>query len=175
MAVTHRFFLLQNGQLHQQASSPPNSKPLLAAASTLLPPQISDLHRSLRNWHDANLSVGAMLPSRFWLGSNQQLLIRFPAANRPQPANPASNRKELAGWLLLLDKWMETFVVIARARTVWKAAELAAALPFLSPAYLPSELRETVPDNWLRLSAALSIAVADGELSGEPTNRHWTR
>ena len=43
----------------------------------------------------------------------------------------------LASWFVLLDKWMETFVVIARARTVWSPNELATAMIFVNPLWLP--------------------------------------
>ena len=43
----------------------------------------------------------------------------------PAPIAHVGLAQELAAWLVMLDKWMETFVVIARARAVWNADELA--------------------------------------------------
>ena len=175
MAVRDSFFLVQKGQLHTLPTLPADSQPLSRIVATLLPPQISDLHRSFRSWHDAGFALGVISPSRFWLSNDHQLLVCFERGRQPAPATFANRGQELAGWLLYLDKWMETFVVIARARTVWSVAELGSALPFLSPAYRPEALRTLPPDNWERFSSALALALADGTMSGEPSNRHWNR
>jgi hypothetical protein len=80
---------------------------------------------------------------------------------------------DLAAWLVLLDKWMETFVVISRARATWTPLELAGALRFTTPPYLPAPLTTEPPDNWTRVAHALSVAIVDGPLAGAPQDRHW--
>jgi len=68
---------------------------------------------------------------------------------------------------------METFVVIARARSIWTVGELGAALTFMTPAFLPARLVAQAPDNWARVALALATAVADGPLAGQSADRHW--
>jgi hypothetical protein len=54
-------------------------------------------------------------------------------------------------------------------------AELAAALPFTAPVYLPPPLLALPPQNWGRVALALATAVADGPLKGGAgrRDRHW--
>jgi hypothetical protein len=73
---------------------------------------------------------------------------------------------DMATWFVLLDKWMETFVVIARARTVWTPNELASAMTFVNPMWLPKSLLAQPPNNWVRVVRALAVAVSDGPLQG---------
>src|SRR5690606_11664069 len=82
---------------------------------------------------------------------------------------------DIASWLVLLDKWMDTFVVVARARTVWTPNELAGAMIFVNPMWLPKALVAQPPNNWLRVVQALAAAVADRPLQGETNNRHWQK
>ena len=56
---------------------------------------------------------------------------------------------------------METYVVLARARTVWSAQQLAAALPFLSPCMLPRPFAQLPPDNWEEVAYGLAATVLD--------------
>jgi hypothetical protein len=67
----------------------------------------------------------------------------------------------LAAWFVMLDKWMETYVVLARARTIWSVDELCSALTFLTPAFLPDKLVAHPPNNWERVAQALAIVIAD--------------
>lgn len=175
MALSEKYFFIVDGELVAIDKLPAGSRQLVEVGATLLPPHISRLQRSLRAWHDAQLSLGCILPQRFWLLPEERLAVGFAKRSKPEPATFTSKGREIAGWLLLLDKWMETFVVVARARTVWSVAELGAALPFLAPAYLSADLLHYPPENWQRLAQVLAIALADGEMSGEPDNRHWQR
>jgi hypothetical protein len=70
---------------------------------------------------------------------------------------------------------METYVVIARARTMWNLRELASALSFVTPACLPTRLVAHPPNNWERVALALAMTIADGPIQGAPTNKHWQR
>jgi hypothetical protein len=82
--------------------------------------------------------------------------------------------QELAAWLVLLDKWMETFVVIARARSIWSVQELAGALTFTSRPFLPAAIVHMPPDNWERVAQALAQAVGEGPLRGSShLEKHW--
>lgn len=175
MAVNNIYYSVQQGRICKENTIPVGCRPLTEIGANLLPPQITELHRSLRRWHDLNLSIGIVSPRRFWVTADDQLLIHFGGNSSPQTTTFVSNGKELAGWLLLLNHWMETFVVIARARTVWSVSELGAAIPFLSPAYLPQSLLTLTADNWQSLATALATALADGDMAGEPTNRHWQK
>lgn len=168
-------------------STPPDgAQNILLVASSLLPPLVTDLHRGFRAWGDAGFSPGAIEPARVFLTAQGALAFAFPESGppevtRPQPlqANVGAAR-DLAGWLLLLDKWMETFVVLARARHVWTPAELASALPYLAPIYQPASLIEMSPVNWERMARALAQSIVDGALKGDgeskgPENKHWKK
>jgi hypothetical protein len=71
----------------------------------------------------------------------------------------------------LLDKWMETFVIVARARQVWTPDELASAMTFVNPLWLPHALVAQPPNNWERVIRVLATAVADGPLQGAETQQ----
>lgn len=166
------YWYIQNQQL-VQATLPPNGvQPLLGNAHRLLPPLISDLHRSFAMWSHIGYSPGPITAERVWFGADGALSFAFPGATTPRPLLQVGLAPDLAAWLVLLDKWMETFVVVARARSVWSVSELAAALPFLTPAFLPRKLVNQPPLNWMNVAMALAEAVADGELRGQPHDRH---
>lgn len=148
----------------------------MAATATgrLLPPIITSLHESLYRWQQAGLDPGPLTPDRIWIDSAGALALAFKRDQNPEPLGHVGLAPALAGWLVCLDKWMETFVVIARARSVWTPTELAGALTFTTPALLPPPLLQLPPvDNWERVARGLAVAVADGPLQGTPSNRHW--
>lgn len=166
-------------------STPPNgAQSILLVGNALLPPVITELHRNFRAWADLGLSPGAIEPARLFVTAEGAVTFAFSeqgpqqiTAPQPLAANVGAAR-DLAGWLLLLDKWMETFVVLARARHVWTPGELASALPFLSPIYQSPALIEMPPANWERVARAVAQSVADGTLKGSdegegPENKHW--
>jgi hypothetical protein len=64
---------------------------------------------------------------------------------------------------------METFVIVARARTVWTPAQLASAMIFVNPAWLPNALVAQPPNNWQRVVHALAMAIGEAPLQGAPT------
>jgi hypothetical protein len=147
--------------------------PLLGNAERLLPPVVGSLHRHLWAWGRAGLSPGPLVAERVWLGPEGALAIAFADPQEPRPLLQVGIAPELAAWLVLLDKWVETFVVIARARAVWAPSELAGALTFVTPAFLPRRLVQQPPNNWVRVAEALAQAVADGPLAGDSQDRHW--
>ncbi len=162
-------------ELLQTQGPPPGSQPFLEAAARLLPPQISELHRSFHGWIAARLNPGPMTPSRMRITPEGAVAFRFPAGEEPAPQGEVGWGQHLAAWLFLLDKFMETFVVVARGRAVWSLEELAQALIFTTPSLLPEDLLRLPPDNWERLAWALAQAVADGPLAAMPEERHWSR
>jgi len=168
-------------------STPPDgAQSVLLVGNSLLPPLITELHRNFRAWADLGLSPGAIEPARLFVTAEGGIVFAFPekgpyqlVAPQPLAANVGAAR-DLAGWLMLLDKWMETFVVLARARHVWTPSELASALPFLSPIYQPPALVEMPPVNWERVARAVAHSIADGALKGSeegegPENKHWQK
>ncbi len=157
---------------------PLGMKPLKHNLARLLPPLIGALHTSFRAWGVAGYSPGPITPNRVYFNEqgNIAFAFAFDDEERPLPLLQAGAGRDLAAWLVLLDKWMETYVIIARARMVWNLHELASALSFLSPAFLPVRLAAHPPnDNWERVAIALSITLADGPLRGAPTDQHWQR
>jgi hypothetical protein len=164
------FYFIQGEKL-SSASFPPASYRRLYGTPQLLPPLITELHRSFRAWGELGYRPGPIAAERIWFGTEGELAIAGKAA--PSRLHQVGLAPDLAAWLVLLDKWMETFVVIARARSVWNTLELAAALPFMTPAFLPPSLVAQPPDNWTRVAQALAEAVLDRPLRGQSQDRHW--
>lgn len=166
-----RLLAIENGL---PVEKPASSYVLLASNATrLLPPVVGNLHRHLWAWGRAGLSPGPVVAERVWLGPEGALAIAFADHEEPKPLLQIGIAPDLAAWLVLLDKWVETFVVIARARAVWSPGDLAGALTFVTPAFLPRRLVQQPPDNWVRVAEALAQSVADGALAGDSQDRHW--
>ncbi|MBX3054481.1 MAG: hypothetical protein KF753_23615 [Caldilineaceae bacterium] len=163
------------GTLRQTGAPPAESRPFLQATGLLLPPLISELHQSFHAWQVAGLAPGPVTLERLWITPAGGLSVRFADGEHPRALPPVGAHAGLAAWLVLLDKWVETFVVVARARSVWTPGELAGALSFTTPSLLPATLMQTPPDNWEQVAIALARAVAEGPLPGTPTNRHWSK
>lgn len=165
------YFFIQHHKLVHTQQPPAGMQPLTQGTAWLLPPLISQLDRNFQAWGTLGLSPGPVTPARVWLSADGDLA--FAGYQRPKPLLAIGLAPDLAAWLVLLDKWMETFVVVARARALWNVQTLAGALSFMSPAFLPPALVATPPNNWARVAQALAIALADRPLSGSPTDRHW--
>lgn len=160
-----------------RTSLPKSAKPLSAAVSQITPPLISELLAALRCWQQLKHSPGPLLPQRLWLdtsadGNKVDLYVGFPPDSDPEALLQVGLAPDLAAWLVLLDCWMETYVVVARARTIWSADELAHALTFITPAFLPRAL-VALNSDWPRVAQAVALSVADGPLAGEATDKHW--
>jgi hypothetical protein len=166
-----RYYCVKDGVLNSAPSPPAGMVRVADAPHTLLPPQVSILHEHFAAWRTAGYAPGPVIPARLWTAADGSLA--FAHAVMPQPLSRVGLAPDLAAWLVLLDKWMETFVVIARARAVWSPDELAGALSFTTTAYLPTELVQLSPENSQRVATALASAIADGPLQGSPQNRHW--
>lgn len=176
-----QYKMIRGGAVWSTSTPPEGTQNILLASDLLLPPLITELHRSLKSWSDAGLSPGAIEPARVFINGAGRIAFAF--ADGASPARLPQNigaAPDIAGWLLLLDKWMETFVVMARARHVWTPTELGAALPFVSPVYQSPALIELPPVNWARVGRAVAEAVIDGPLKGGeegegPENKHWQK
>lgn len=167
------YYSVIDGNLCVAARAPAGAKLFKHQIRLLLPPFVTDLHQSLQAWSKAGYSPGPIYARRIYFDQNGLLTFFFFDGEQPMPLAQSDDARTLAAWLVLLDKWMETFVVLARARTVWSVAALAGALPFVTPAYLPEKLVAHPPNNWEQVAQALALAIADGELTGTPTNQHW--
>lgn len=167
------YFGITNGQLQRWPQPPLTMRLWAGNPPEFLPPLIGDLHRSLAAWGESGYSPGPITPERIWFGPAGELAFAFADQASPRPAQRVGIAPALAAWLVLLDKSMETFVVIARARAIWRVDDLASALTFLSPAFLPATLVQQPPDNWQHVAQALAQAVADGPLRGTSQERHW--
>jgi hypothetical protein len=158
------YFFVQNQKLLNTLQPPAHMQPLTRRTDWLLPPVITNLHRNFQAWGTLGYSPGLVTPERIWVDADGALaFVRNSRPNRLMQIGPAP---DLAAWLVLLDKWMETFVVVARARAIWDGRALAGALSFMSPAFLPPALVAYPPNNWARVAYALAVALADSPLTG---------
>ncbi len=169
------YYSIINGELIGSVTPPQGAKLFKHQLNLLLPPLVSELHHAFRAWSLAGFSPGPLYVKHIYFNEEGLLAFYYWKEARPKSLMAVGGAPDLAAWLVLLDKWVETFVVLARARTVWSAEELTSALPFLTPAYLPDKLVAHPPDNWERVAQALALTVADGPLAGTPTNRHWQK
>ena len=111
------------------------------------------------------MSPGPVIPNRLWIDQSGLVAMRF-AADSPVPLSAVGACEALAQWLVLLDKWMDTHIVLANARVVWSLAELAGALPYTSPGMLPRPLAQLPYDNRERVARGLAAIVIEGCLPG---------
>lgn len=167
----HYYQATENGLNHFE-QLPAGAKPFLQAIPRVLPPHIGELHQALYQWQGLGRSPGSIVPERIWIREEQELFMAFAPNTEPKPLMQIGLAREVAAWLVLLDQWMETFVVIARARAIWTPNELVAALTFLTPAFLPEAVIQS-HNEWERVAQAVALSVADGPLAGTPTDKHW--
>lgn len=169
------YFTIVDHQLCQSDHPPAGAKLFKHNLKLLLPPLITDLHQAFQAWGIAGYAPGPVFARRVYFNAKGDLAFHFLGGAHPARLTQAGLAPSLAAWFVMLDKWMETYVVMARARTVWSVEELGHALAFLTPAFLPDKLVAHPPNNWERVAQALALVVADGSLQGEPTNHHWQR
>ncbi|MCB9147280.1 MAG: hypothetical protein H6641_00850 [Caldilineaceae bacterium] len=169
------YFWIENQNLQESGRLPQGAQPFAQVGPRLLPPQISALHQAFGQWGALGFSPGEIRAPRIWLTTSSTPVFQFANGRHPQRLMQVGLARELAAWLVLLDGYMETFVVIARARAHWNVDELAHALVFMTPAYLPPELTNgaSAAHQWQRTAQALATAVADGPLAGAPSDQHW--
>lgn len=168
------YYSVVNDVLNASSQPPTDGLLIVRGVKLLTPPLVTQLHRQMQAWAKAGFSPGPIEPQRVWINGQGALALAYDGDVRPRPiTDHIGLAPDLAAWFVLLDKWMETYVVIARARTVWSVAELGAALPFISPVYLPPALVDYPPNNWMRTARALATGIADGPLDGSSQDRYW--
>lgn len=152
---------------------PEGAQSILLASHAQLQSVLGALHRSLCVWGDVGLSPGYITPARVFVTAEGGVTFAFPEKGdaeviAPQPlATNTGAARDLAGWLLLLDKFLATSVVLAEARKVWSSTELASALPFVAPIYQAAALVEMPPVNSERVARALAESIVDHALADE--------
>jgi len=156
-----------DSSLKTSPSHPPHSRPIATAAAWLNPPLISNLHNHFARWTTAQVSPGPVIPHRLWIDQDGGIAFRF-VADAPVAMPAVGAGEALAQWLVLISKWMEIHVVLARARTVWPLAELVGALTFTTPSLLPRQLVQFPPDNWEQVARGLAASIAEGGLPAGP-------
>jgi hypothetical protein len=161
------YYFAQDDKLIATPQPPAGAQRLAYMAGSLLPPTITALHRSLHTWGTLGKRPGLLTADRVWATPDGMLLVYFEEGQAPYPSLHVGMAPDMATWFVLLDKWMETFVVVARARTVWTPSELISAMTFVNPLWLPQPLVLQPPRNWERVVRALASAVADAPLQGE--------
>ncbi|NJN81001.1 MAG: hypothetical protein HC802_01065 [Caldilineaceae bacterium] len=122
------YYFIDAGEVQTAAQPPASARQLGEDPTQLLPPLVTNLHEALRTWGEAGVSPGPITARSFWFQADGK--IGFELVQPPQPLTHVGLAPDLAAWLVLLDKSMETFVVIARARIVWSVEELGGALGF---------------------------------------------
>lgn len=141
--------------------NPPLSRPIATAAEWLTPSIISSMHIHFARWTTERKSPGPVIPQRLWIDQDGRIAFRF-VNDAPEEKSAVGAGEALAQWFVLLSKWMENHIVLARARTVWSHAELLEALPFTTPSLLPRQLALFPPDNWEQVARALAAIVTEG-------------
>lgn len=166
------YYFVRDNAIVASNEPPAGAKRLPQMVESLLPPTITELHRSLQSWGKLGKRPGLLTPDRVWATPEGTLVVYFEVGEEPYPLLHVGMAPDLATWFVLLDKWMETFVIVARARTVWTQDELASAMTFVNPLWLPKPLMTLQPNNWVRVIEALAKAVADKSLHGIPTDQN---
>lgn len=155
-----------DGSLTKSPRHPPLSRPIATAAEWLTPPLVSYLHSHFARWTAAQLSPGPVIPQRLWIDQDGRVAFRF-ADGEPASMPVVGAGEALAQWFVLLSKWMEIHVVLARSRTLWPHSLLLGALPFITPSLLPRQLAQFPPDNWEQVARGLAAIIAEGAVALE--------
>lgn len=142
---------------------PPLSRPIATAAEWLNPPLISLLHSHFARWTSAQVSPGPVIPQRLWIDQGGAIAFHF-GGDAPTAMPEVGAGEDLAHWFVLLAKWMEIHVILARARRVWSLNELVSALPFTTPPLLPRQLVQFPPKNWEEVARGLAAIISEGRM-----------
>lgn len=152
-----RFWMIEQGRLRRMVAMPQGMTPIVNVEPARLAGQIETLHRAMQQWAQIEISPGPLTAARVFVGGDG--FVAFSADDESEPLPLMAHvgpSQDLAGWLVLLDKWVDQERVLQSARTVWSAQELAGALPFMTPAFLPAELVNLPPQNCAEMARALS-------------------
>ena len=160
------YYFVRDNQFVSAPQPPAGAQRIAQLGDKLQPPLITALHQSLHKWSELGKRPGLLTPDRVWVTENGTLIVYFEEGQAPYPLLHVGMGPDMATWFVLLDKWMETFVIVARARTVWTPNELATAMIFVNPLWMPKSLVALPPNNWARVVKALAMAVADRPLQG---------
>ena len=159
------YFYIIEEELKESEQPPKGMTPCIIKAQSLLPSMVGKLHENFYHWNKLGLSPGPIQPNRIWFDDNGLLAFHFQAKEQPTPLMHTGFAPYLAAWLVLLNRWMETYVVIARAGAIWSVGELVSALSFTTPAFLPKELvaglDPTQPNQWDQIAHALAMTIVD--------------
>lgn len=158
------YYFVRDNQLTSTPQLPAGAQRIAQLGDSLQPPVITELHRSLHKWGELGKRPGLLTADRVWATPEGTLVVYFEEGQQPYPMLHVGMAPDMATWFVLLDKWMETFVVVARARTVWTPDELAEAMIFVNPLWMPKQLTTLLPNNWERVVHALAKAIADKPL-----------
>lgn len=152
-----RYWMIDQGRLRHMVVLPPGMTLFTETPVAQLEAAAEPMHRNLRAWAEERCTPGPLTPDRVYVGAAGQVAFGVPDDAEPAPlmVNVGAS-PDLAGWLVLLDKRMATAALLESARRVWSPADLAGALPFVTPAFLPPALVLTPPDNWVRVARALA-------------------
>jgi hypothetical protein len=156
------YYFTTNQGLTATGRPPAGSRPIMQMTMELGTQDRFPFHRSFAAWGVAQRSPGIVIPKRIWLGQDGTVIFRFDEGTQPKLQSAVGAHAGLAAWLVLLDKFVETPTLLAEARQVWSVNDLAGALAFITPAFLPRPLLSLVPDNWERVARSLSALVANG-------------
>ena len=157
------YYSIHDGQLQSSPRPPVGLMPMTHAGAMAQPLPMQTLHRSLRAWGDAGFSPGPITPQSAFVGADGRLAFLFDDRQRPAALTPTPGpAQDVAAWLVLLDKRLPTDGVVSSAATVWSHTELTAALPFVTPVFLPAALVLYPPENWVRVAHALAAFAAAG-------------
>jgi hypothetical protein len=162
------YYFVRDDNFVATVEPPEGAQRLAQLGDSLLPPMITELHRSLHKWGTLGKRPGLLTVDRVWATPDGTLVVYFEEGQAPYPLLHVGMAPDMATWFVLLDKWMETFVIVARARSVWTSAQLVSAMTFVNPLWLPKSLVAQPPNNWVRVVRALAMAVADRPLQGAP-------
>jgi len=172
-AIAMWYWYEDDSSLKTSPIHPPHSRPIATAVAWLNPPLISSLHNQFARWTTARVSPGPVIPHRLWIDQDGGVAFRF-VADAPVAMPAVGAGESLAQWLVLISKWMEIHVVLARARKVWSLAELVGALTFTTPSLLPRQLVQFPPDNWEQVARGLAASIAEGGLPTSPPDVRGT-
>jgi hypothetical protein len=155
------YYFTPSGGLSENRLPPAGSRPFLEAIAWVQPALLEPLNRSFHAWGAAHLSPGIVIAERIWITPDGTVAFQFEKTQRPAAQSAVGAQAGLAAWLVLLDKCIDTEVLLTYASRQWPARDLVGALPFTTPALLPAPLLQLPPNNWERVAKAVAKTVVN--------------